>query len=403
MKSEWRMREALERARRALESGSFEEAFAICQDAGPAVEHQPSVLALLTQRSSGRPLEAERLRLGACALFGLGHVHQAADWVHQYGRLRPDAHYRYMLALLHLHAREPDQALLEWTRILGEHPSETLADRLIEKLRTGEAGFQRDLLRPGSLWEFLPEPGGGPIPAQWRFPFAIRLPPLAKRALLVLVALVVGGVALGWAWRSFGPQLPWPRRTDPYARLEDRLPGPPEGGTVNLSPGAVTTGAQYQTRDEVAADLRRARALIVEGKPNRARVLLGRIEGSNASFELKERARLLRDMIPSVPRADFRDPFTRIEAQRQAGDYRGGDVLWQGIVAPAGRLDRRGFLLEGGRPGPAVVVLLPADFQATGPRPGEGWEVFGAFLGLDVQNRLVVQARELRPLGSVVK
>lgn len=397
------MREEMERARRALESGSFEEAFALCRDAGPAVEQQPGALALLTHKSSGRPLEAERLRLGACALFGLGHVHQAADWVQKYGLIRPDAHYRYMLALLHLHAREPDQALLEWTRILGEHPSETLADRLIEKLRSGEAGLLRDLLRPGSLWEFLPAPTVARLASTWSLPAAVRLPPLAKRALLLVFALVVGGVALGWTWRSLSLRLPWPARTDPYARLEDRLPGPPEGGTVNLSPGAVTAGAQYKTRDEVAADLRRARALIVEGKPNRARVLLGRIEGSNASFELKERARLLRDMIPSVPRADFRDPFTRVEAQRQAGDFRGGDVLWQGVVAPVVRLARRGFLLEGGRSGPAVVVLLPADYQATEPRPGESWEVFGAFLGLDARERLVVQARELRPLQSAVK
>ena len=422
MKGSGKLRERLSQARVALGAGAFDEAFALCND--PPRSSGQSDLSLLTAPASATPssLEADRLLLGAYALFGLEHVHQAADWVGDYGRIRPDASFLYMQALLHLHAREPDQALLKWTRILQDYPSETLADRLIEKLRVGEAGLQRDILTRGALWEFLPPVGERTASNAEASSHAVEgsrpyrssgssrlllasLWPSARRFALVFAIGVLAAGLVGVLAARFGPGLvSWWGRPDPYRHLERTLPGPPEGGSV--TPVEKMEGGPapnvYSSRDEVALDLRRARSLIVEGHANQARRLLARIELSNASFELKERARLLRDMIPAVSREDFRDPLSRAEAARHAAEYGGGEVLWRGRVARGPKLRHPGFLLEPTDGDPGVSVELPAEGALSrSPTAGQVWEVYGMFVGRDEHGRLTVRARQLRQLGRL--
>lgn len=281
------------------------------------------------------------LYAGACALFGLGHILQAEEWVEAHGGLTMyRADHLYLAAYIELHKERPERALLYWTRIVQDDPSQTFADSLIEKLKKGEQRVRLELGQPGAFLRYVPldsiensigadsaksasgKSRGTGDPEQTRDRFWWLL-----AGIVFLSAMSIGfGVYLNEIVALFAP--------DPYAAIRESLPDAPVRGAV-IRPDSYTDDSprfMYPEKEAALAEYREAREKIGAGFPNQARYLLGRLELSNASFEIKERVLLLRDAIPRVGRSDFRDPLDIGTVLEEPYIYRDAQVSWQGRV-----------------------------------------------------------------------
>lgn len=340
------------RLRTALFEGQYERAFQLARDLREA------------NTARGQDTAPPVLYAGACALFGLGHILQAEDWVAAHGEaVMYRAEHLYLSAYVDLHKQLPERALLAWTRIVQDDPSETFADELIDRLKRGESRVYQELRQPGAFLRYVPldpvdppDPGGqtglrrargalagneSEVSAKFRQRTA-RSGSGRRDAFWWLVAgivlLAIPSVAVGVYFREivgfFGP--------DAYASIEEELPDAPVRGSV-VRPDDFGEGDfprfVYDSRDAALADYRAARAKIGDGLPNEARYLLGKLELSNAGFEIKERARLLRDAIPDVPRGDFRDPLDLTSILQEPYIYRDAQIDWIGRVRGVRRSD----------------------------------------------------------------
>ena len=313
---------------------------------------------------------AEVLYYGCLGLFGLGHVQQAAEWIDAHGEATNFSTANlYLEALLHLHRRQVDEALGCWTGIVQSDPAETLADILIERIKSEEERTLRELEIPSSFEEFVPLPyarqaahrpgrkfhqprkqkrkapaqsgvsnefdaeGDGRPRAGRRFaPGRIIAQVIGMPGVVPgLVAIaVLAGVLIAVVYLVPGAFRPvnW------SGVLEDRLPAPPSGGSV--IPAARLPEEprfEYGDRDGVLAEYNRARQLALQGRPNQARFLLGKIELSNATFEIKERALLLRDSLPYLRIEHFEDALTPDQVFTSPYLLRGSQVHWRGRVS----------------------------------------------------------------------
>lgn len=128
--------------RRALFEGRYNDAY----------DRAAGIRQTLRERTPARVLYA-----GACALFGLGHVLQAEEWVSEHGRASDfDASHMYLTGYVEIHRRRLDRALLSWTRIVQADPGETFADELIERLKRGEAEVLREVRDPSNFTRYVP-------------------------------------------------------------------------------------------------------------------------------------------------------------------------------------------------------------------------------------------------------
>ena len=331
--------------RRLVEAGAYDQAYQLCERLYKQNEAKTS---------------PEALYYGCLALFGLGHIHQAEDWVAIQGAASEfNTRFLYLEAYLHLHGRNFEKALLNWTRILQLDPSETLADKLIEKLKGGESAVFREIRDPEAFRLFVPGAGKS-VPARQNrsqrsgvgrdakvgAPSETADPgasgeagrasegkskgtDIFRRFVVFLILMAILGVGLGIIFpRFFGTVPGGSAAFDPQ-----KLPEAPAGGAI-IAPEQFdeTPRFIYISADDVVRDYKRARRLLTEGMVNQAGYLIGKIELSNAGFEFKERARFLREFIPEISRENFRDPVSVTDVFNEPYLYRGAQVLWSGQI-----------------------------------------------------------------------
>jgi len=338
----------LDPARRLVEEGRYEEAFRLVEDLRRQNEVDPEVY-----------------YLGSLALFGLGHVYQAEDWVRNFGKATgfgPD--YQYLEAYIQLHHRRFDQALISWTAILQADPSQTLADQLIERVKQSEDMVLEDIRIPANFREYMPARRLRTVrPAfSWR--------PLGRWALIFLSGTALLSLAF-YLYRM---------------RLEEKQPEllPPTHITL-IPPASYKKGDRpqflYRSIDEIKADFAEIQRLQGEGRPNQVLRLLGKLELSNAGFEVKERASHLRQSV-FFP-ADFADPLTVRQIQEAPFALRGARVRWKGSVLYAGERD---FLFQA--EGAQIRVFFPRSPQF---RQGQEIEVRGIFQRILREGTIVLE------------
>ena len=334
------VRQKLELARQQLEAGQYNEAFLLCQQA---------------RQVAGNSMAKEILYTGACALFGLGHIHQAEQWMREHkSSAKQNSSYLYLTAYLALHRKQPEQALLDWTSILQLDPSQSFADQLIERIKRSEKQVIEEVATPDCFSRYVPvhlmedysttnkawlSLGKQGIEKDRRAELGMQSRPYSsyswklKRSGL-LVFLVLLGLALFF---SLAKNKKWD-----MARLLALLQGKAKELDLNLpkapSRGTLILPEQYQgkpppfiykERDAFIADYKKARRNILVGRVNQARLILGRLELSNVGFEIKKRVLLLRASIPFLERSDFYDSLSIQEVQAQPYLYRGAQIFWQ--------------------------------------------------------------------------
>jgi tetratricopeptide (TPR) repeat protein len=265
---------------------------------------------------------------GAVCLLAFGHVRQAEEWLDSCEQSGPE--FYYLDALIHLHARRPEEALLCYTRIIDEDPSDTFADRLIERLRADEDKVQEDVAGapierylPLRQW-FVEAPGSAPV----RRPFIVKAAPLFQGRVMrftvlgiLLLLIFLGGVFVYFRFL---------RTPD----LSEKLPDAPSQGTIipKSELGGAKVRFTFDSRAEVVAQYEDARRKILEGRVNEARVLLNEIDLSNAGFELKERALVLKQMIPWREPGKFSDPVELSQIIKDPELYAGVQVELDGEI-----------------------------------------------------------------------
>lgn len=374
------------------------------------------------------------LYAGACALFGLGHILQAEEWVELHGTATMyRADHLYLAAYIELHKERGERALLYWTRIVQDDPSQTFADALIEKIKKGEDRVRLDLAQPGAFLRYVPldaidkptkhpskksslssAPPSRRLFSGWRWLHRSGADGEGEQTrdtfwwllagIVLLSALSIGfGVYFNKILGLFAP--------DPYAAALEDLPDVPGNGTV-IQADAYTEDAPrfvYPDKDAAFAEYREARVKIGDGFPNQARYLLGRLELSNASFEIKERARLLRDAIPRVRSSDFRDPLEVDSILEEPYMYRDAQVLWQGEIQNVRRSDTGvGFDLFVPRARKSAVASESEAGEDTEPAPaGEARVSVGVLYlfqpGDPAEVRELADGQSVRVFGSVIK
>ncbi|MBE7438921.1 MAG: hypothetical protein HS115_10740 [Spirochaetales bacterium] len=346
----------LDPARRLLEEGRYEEAFRMVSDLRGQKEVDPEVF-----------------YLGSLSLFGLGHVYQAEEWVRSFGKATgsgPD--YHYLEAYIQLHHRRFDQALICWTEILQMDPSQTLADQLIERVKQGEEAVLEDIRIPANFREY--------IPVQRR-PF--RRTFLNRSVLRWGLAFLLGTLLLFLAfyfYRTWG--------TDGRPEL---LPPahitliPPASYGKDDRPETL-----YASVDEIKADFAEIQRFQEEGKPNAVLRLLGKLELSNAGFEVKERATTLRQSVFFAP--DFDDPISVSEVQKAPFALRGVRVRWKGQILFAGERD---FLFQADGVQVRVFFSRNPEFK-----PGQKVEVRGVFQKILREGTIILEGHGAAALES---
>jgi len=311
---------------------------------------------------------------GAVSLLGLGHIRQAEEWTEQVEFTEPE--FFYIDAQIHLHAGRTAEALLCYTRIIDADPSDTFADRLIEKLRAepeeiihevGDAPLERFL--PLQVW--FSDQGrarhqaGTPIPSNFREGIRkLALSLFSRRMTLIFLSASGAAImvlALIFVFYKF--------YRGPLADLGDKLPEPPAQGTIIPMSQLkdVDVRFKFDSRKEVIDQYVQARQKIIEGRVNEARLLLNEIELSNAGFEIKERSSLLKQMIPYIPPGLFQD---NVEIQKIVDDpdlYQGVQVVWPGTI-------EKGSAVLATAGGKAHLVGTPTNVQA-----GKSIQVSGFF------------------------
>jgi len=363
----------------------YEEAFRLCEQS--------------------RRKSPEILYMGACALFGLGHIHQADDWVSQHGILTEhDASFLYLDAYIQLHNRNFQKALLNWTRILQLDPSQTLADTLIDRLKSGEENVFREISKPESFIRFIPLPENSEDKdVRDRRDTSDKRSINIRKIILAALGITLIGIMLGlfFAFSSITSRF---FKTDPFHKLDDSLPREPADGKIvsreNIK--GKLPRFYYENNKLVLRDYAMAREKIIKGEINQARYLLGRIELSNAGFEIKERALLLRDMIPHVKRKDFKDPCRISQILKEPYMLRGAIILWKGRVAAFSSNDAgaRFVFRELSRPDVIINVLLPYQKQhkpqaIANLKDGQIVGVYGVFEKKISTGRIIVRALEI--------
>lgn len=315
------------------------------------------------RQKSGNLLRHELIYFGACALLGLGHVHQAETLVSEHAVMPDSEIYNlYLQSYLYLHRARYDQALLGWTRILQLDPSRTFADRLIEKVKTGEGQVKKEIQNPEYLGDYLPLELFVQSTSQETLETVSSVnhgenrsssrknAPLKELSLFRIIifpgilTLIVIGTGYFWirytSWTSmYGPAPDGfssflETVSAMFSEKVEQLPPPPITGTVIPESEFRNTTPlhMFRTKKEAIADYDTARTRIASGMVNRGRYLINRINHSNASFEIKERARLLLDFVPIVEESQLQDSPAYSRVIKEFYFYQYCQVLWEGDI-----------------------------------------------------------------------
>ena len=121
---------------------------------------------------------------------------------------------------------------------------------------------------------------------------------------------------------------------DPFSHFQEELPEMPSSGSVIPLEEFVNERPRfiYEDSAEALKDYASARSFILQGQVNSALRKIGKIELSNAGFEIKERATLLREFIPVVDPAGFQDSPDMEDVFQEPYILRGAQVVWTGQV-----------------------------------------------------------------------
>ncbi len=405
-----------------LQERRYEETFQLCRQLREQFKRSPP---------------AELLFAGSCALFGLGHIHQAGEWVEALKTGAGNSSlYLYPAAWLELHRGQFNRALLFWTAIVQADPSQVFADSLIERLKNREAEIDRDINRPEAFSRYVPltlleakeqgEGVGGSLFSNLfvslftRLRYSYRRRGWAQRGgsakpafgLLASLAIAALGAAAifyvtlsDYSWRSLqqdiGSQILGNGGGRSAFSDERLLPLAPTSGTVVSAEQYSDERPRFIFADRQAAleAYNRARSLILKKRVNQARYILGKLELSNASFEIKERALLLRSMIPTVPRDQFNDPLHLPTAEAESYIYRDAQILWRGEITSLQHGDetlRFRLLPKRGEDREIIALYSPGREGQREPEKlqlGAVVEIFGHLRRLD-GDKLLVEVAE---------
>ena len=264
----------------------------------------------------------------------------------EYGKIsNEDPFYFYLKAYLEIHYKQLDQALLSWTIILQKDPSQILADQLIERLKQNENQILADINYPENFKYYVPLKN---------YPFEIldnlksekekniSNDKIEKIKLLIsnfffnkkLIIIIFFIFLIFLFYLNFKTiKFKYYTIFNKPDKLLDLPFAPQSGGVIPInkikgeSPKYI-----FENLDELTHNFNVARNLIQAKKTNLARVILTKIELSNASFEFKERAKLLFNAIPYIELNNFEDNVKIGNVYEQPILYRGAQVLWQVLL-----------------------------------------------------------------------
>ncbi len=286
----------------------------------------------------------------SCALLGLGHIRQAEQRLKQYPYqklLERQPRFYYIKAYLALHHKQSAEALLYWTSILDLDPAQSLADHLIARLKKSEDELLEEIKTAPFLRRYVPLELKHLAFALERkaqgFAFAgagqrniwqnrLQRPFLLRPVFLIAALLLLSFFLFLYLFGKKEGLLVFPMQLGKalfftYNRLS--LPPPPQNGSV-LLPEQYKEKPRfvYPTRQKVIALYKEASYLIQRGLVNQARAILGRLELSNISFELKERVLLLRSSIPFVAARELQDSPSLEAIEQEPYLYRNAQIYW---------------------------------------------------------------------------
>ena len=374
--------------RKHLLAKQYDEAFQLCRQ---------------IKQDKNRATPAIILYFAAYALFGLGHVHQAEQWVEECGKAtKYQVGYLYLAAYLELHSGRPEQALVHWTSILQLDPSQIFADQLIDKLRMSESSILEEIKNLHNITYYLPlklEDTTMQTTRQSLATFLHSVFTYGRRKSVMLasiITLVACALLLAVVIVFF---------TEDGKLSNIELPLAPIHGTI-LSPQQYDKYPPrfiYSSREELIEQFQKARQQIIQGEVNRARAILGRLELSNGSFEIKQRVLLLRSAIPFLSHDQFHDTVSIEQVYKEPYLYRDAQVLWQGSLA-ALKPDTDGIEIKLSTVQTSKLVKgIIIYYAITGETKKRLMsrlasqnevQVLGSFVGLE-QQRLKVKAQQL--------
>ncbi|MEI6386396.1 MAG: tetratricopeptide repeat protein [Spirochaetota bacterium] len=252
--------------------------------------------------------------LGSACLRS-GDLGGANSYLRRAEQLEPaDIDTRLCVAALQLRRGEAEKAIATYLSILDEKPGHRVATRALSKLRD-----------PGILERVVD--AGKPVELEPFLPASRAIPPFLLWSIVVLLAI---GAAV----------LAWPLAASAWTSLAKAASPRGEVAAVNLTaaelraPVGSVGGARYiLTEKEAVAGFERAKALLQEYRDNAARVELNRIVDSNATMELKEKARTLLGFALPPDWRTLKDipSFAALRADPLL--YRECAVIWEGRAA----------------------------------------------------------------------
>jgi tetratricopeptide (TPR) repeat protein len=221
------------------------------------------------------------------------------------------------LAALHLRRGETDRAVDLYLDVLEKEPRNRLAAKALYVVRKrGDPETLGAWIEGGNLVRLYPR--------------APELPSSPRRIILIVTGLILGTGTVMTASVAFGlVRLP-------IAKSADRPGFEDTGLAAEERAEPVQVGGAYTyvlTRREVLDAYDEAQSLFRDYRDDAARVELNRIFESNASEQVKAKARLLASYAV-VPGFDtLRDHFTYSAVAVTPELYRGVHVIWRGMAA----------------------------------------------------------------------
>jgi hypothetical protein len=221
------------------------------------------------------------------------------------------------LAAIHFRRTENEAALKRWLEVLDAQPSNTIARRGLDLLRTAPTpDALQEMIENGKIRMIYPDLRGRAVARHGTGGNAARL------VIIGLVVLIIAGVGfLGW------------RMSRPHAS--------PRPGVYAIDlppdlPSFIETGTGFPfvlTEKEVRSTFKKARTELLAFHDNRAAVEINRILLSNAASPVRERARMLKGFITQATFDTLRDGFPYSMVVTQPALYDGCSVDWKGKVA----------------------------------------------------------------------
>jgi hypothetical protein len=214
------------------------------------------------------------------------------------------------LAVIQFKRSQTEDALKLWLQVIEKNPGNRVAKRGLSLLRKGfEAAELQEFIESGKMKGLFP-----PLPSRLRISVVL---------IGVLTLLILGCLAyLGT--RVIGPF------------------GAPRPGVGDIEiPGelAVVVGSNVYdpsyvlTERQVRQMFELAKRDLLLFRDNIAVVEINRILLSNATLQVKERARILKEFVATPTFTTFRDGFSYAEVEKAPALYEGGFVSWKGEIA----------------------------------------------------------------------